>query len=225
MMNLSSAAQRFKTRLILPTLLFSSFCHFSSAAILTISDIGPGDILISELMANPAAVSDTNGEWFEIYNTTNATIDLNGLSLRDNGSNQHTINTANSLLINPGDYFVLGRSGDNTNNGGYSADYVYNNFSLANTTDAIILEVGATTIASLLYDSPLFGTAGNSVEWNNSSFSLTPDTLSYGDGDIGSPGEKGSTDLISAVPIPAAGWLMTTALSSLMIIRRKSQQP
>ena len=28
------------------------------------------DLLISEVMVNPAAVSDTRGEWFELYNPT-----------------------------------------------------------------------------------------------------------------------------------------------------------
>ena len=98
------------------------FANLSQAAIAT------GDLLITEMMANPAVVSDTNGEWFEIFNTTSNPIDLNGLQLKDNGSNLHTINPMMPLWIHPGDYFVLGRNGDSTVNGGYVADYVYGDF-------------------------------------------------------------------------------------------------
>src|SRR5262249_54517288 len=39
----------------------------------------PGDLVITEVMANPSAVSDTTGEWFEVY--VNRDIDLNGLQI------------------------------------------------------------------------------------------------------------------------------------------------
>ena len=44
--------------------------------------IGVGDIIVSEIMQNPAAASDNLGEYFEIYNTTAANVDLEGLSIR-----------------------------------------------------------------------------------------------------------------------------------------------
>ena len=43
-------------------------------------------IVITEIMANPSAVSDSYGEWFEIKNTTDMTINLDGWSLTDGGS-------------------------------------------------------------------------------------------------------------------------------------------
>ena len=216
-----SAALRYSRTILIPPVIFSTLSHYCSAAS---AAIVPGDLLITEVMANPAAVSDTNGEWFEIYNTTDSVINLSGLVLRDNGSNQHTISAADKLFVSGGSYFVLGRNGDSNSNGGYLADYTYSNFSLGNTADDIILEFDNTVIASLIYNDSLFGTAGNSVEWNRTNFTLTPDTYVYGDGDIGTPGRKGSTDPVAAVPIPAAGWLMATAISSLMVIRRNRQQ-
>jgi hypothetical protein len=39
------------------------------------------DLLISEIMANPAGLSDTRGEWFELYNPTIEPINLRGLDL------------------------------------------------------------------------------------------------------------------------------------------------
>ena len=46
---------------------------------LTYSDQG---IVITEVMANPASVSDSYGEWFEILNTTDSPIDVHGWSIR-----------------------------------------------------------------------------------------------------------------------------------------------
>ena len=56
---------------------------FSEAILLTeengIPAEGPlaeGDLLITEIMYNPAVVSDTEGEWFEDFNAGSAAVDL-----------------------------------------------------------------------------------------------------------------------------------------------------
>ena len=46
---------------------------------LSAASISPGDLIISEVMADPKAVSDTYGEWFEVHNLTGNSLDLNGL--------------------------------------------------------------------------------------------------------------------------------------------------
>jgi Lamin Tail Domain len=86
------------------------------AVSLTVSaaSISPGDLIITEVMANPAAVSDANGKWFEIRNLTGNSLNLNGLTLSDNGSDFHIIDIG-PLMLNPFDYFVFGRSGDSRN--------------------------------------------------------------------------------------------------------------
>jgi hypothetical protein len=188
-----------------------------------------GDILISEVMANPSAVSDGNGEWFEIFNASVNTIALNGLTINDDGSNSHTINAGASLFIAPGEYFVLGNNGDTMSNGGYIANYVYSGFSLANGSDQIILQDNNSEIARLEYTGSPFGVSGSSVELINqvinpgqSEYGVTPNELSfqYGEGDFGTPGTSGSL-ILSAnapVPIPGAIWLFGSAL--LFSIRR-----
>ena len=35
-----------------------------------------GDLLVTEIMLDPVAVSDSNGEWFELYNTSSSPIAL-----------------------------------------------------------------------------------------------------------------------------------------------------
>jgi predicted extracellular nuclease len=94
-------------------------------------------ILISEFLADPQAVSDTQGEWIELYNASAAPVNLYGWKLTDLGGNLHTI--AADLVVQPGGYVVLARNGDLTLNGGVSVHYLYRGYSLANGEDAIVL--------------------------------------------------------------------------------------
>jgi hypothetical protein len=200
-------------------------CAIAAAA------ISPGDLVVSELMANPAAVSDTAGEWFELYNTSASSIDINGLVLRDNGSNHHTISNPVPLLLAPGDYRVLGRNGDPASNGGYLPDYIYSDFTLANSSDAIILESGGVEIFRLSYSSgDNFGEAGISMALTQipqaisaADYSASDLQTVFGSGDRGSPGSGslGSTEAVAEVPIPAAGLLFCSSLGLLAGIKRR----
>jgi len=197
-------------------------CFISPAA----QSASVSDLFITEVMTNPAAVSDTAGEWFELYNPTSENVDLQGIMLLDDGSNSHTISTGSPLLITPGDYFVMARNGDPATNGGVNADYVYNNFSLGNSIDQIVFSDGITDLLRLDYTSG-FGTAGISVEltglpMNQLNYTLTEGSLTYGLGDIGTPGSAGSfTPAPSPVPVPAAAWLFSSGLAGLVGISRR----
>jgi hypothetical protein len=46
-------------------------------------DAEPGDLVLSEFMVNPSIVDDTQGEWFELYNTSDAPIEIRGYTMRD----------------------------------------------------------------------------------------------------------------------------------------------
>jgi len=181
--------------------------------------IQPGDLLISEVMANPSVVSDANGEWFEIFNASASAIDLNGLILSDDGVDSHTIN-AGSLLIASGDYVTLGRNADSVTNGGYTADYVYSNFFLlANAGDEIVISEGIAEIARLNYLGS-FVQAGVSMELNSDG-TYSAATVAYGSGDFGTPGAAGPS--LSAVPLPPAIWLFGSSLLGLIGIARKKK--
>ncbi len=185
-----------------------------------------GDLLISEIMANPSAVSDTVGEWFELFNPTTDSLILNDLILSDNGSNSHQISATNDLLINSGQYFVLARNNDVSINGGIIADYVYSSFTLGNTSDAIIISSNSSEITRLEYNSG-FVKAGKSTELFQlpneiGNYQQTADSFVYGSGDIGTPGMAGSVELpVSTVPVPAAVWLFGSGLIGLCGIARK----
>ena len=75
-------------------------------------DIAPGELIITEIMANPSALSDTEGEWFEIYNASSRSLELQDLILGRNGSDRHTI--TESISLAPGEYLVVSRTAQAT---------------------------------------------------------------------------------------------------------------
>jgi hypothetical protein len=101
----------------------------------------PGDVVINEIMQNPAAVPDSAGEWFELYNPTGSDIDIEGWTIRDDGIDTHVINNGTPLLIPAGGYLVLGNNTDTGTNGGVPVAYNYGgSWFLSNSADEVILE-------------------------------------------------------------------------------------
>jgi|GEM_PF-3712236 len=166
------------------------------------------DIVINEIMQNPAVVADDKGEWFELYNNDTQTVDINGWIIKDEDSDYHVINNDGPLTIDPGDYLVLGINDTMSVNGGAPVDYMYDRFQLGNSSDEIILVYsdGITEVDRVEYDNGATfpDPSGKSMELKNPNFdnndganwdvSSTP----YGDGDLGTPGAKNS-DFVSAI--------------------------
>ncbi|MDX1417767.1 MAG: lamin tail domain-containing protein, partial [Candidatus Promineifilaceae bacterium] len=100
----------------------------------------PGDIIVNEIMNNPAAVSDSVGEWFEVYNTTGSAIDINGWTIEDNDTDSHVISSGGSLIVPAGGYLVLGNNTDTATNGGAPVAYSYgSSWFLSNSADEVVL--------------------------------------------------------------------------------------
>ncbi|MCH8010807.1 MAG: VCBS repeat-containing protein [Candidatus Marinimicrobia bacterium] len=174
-----------------------------------------GEIVINEIMQNPDAVSDTNGEWFEIYNADTTAINLCGWTIKDLGTDNHVITCEEPLYIEPEEYFVLGRNDDIALNGGVEVDYKYSSFILANGDDEIILldETGA-EVDRVEYDGgPVFPDptgasmalldpeSDNSIG-SNWTVSATP----YGAGDLGTPGLPNITEPIITYVTPDSAY-------------------
>ena len=203
-------------------IIFTSLLITTNAAAVTVADL-----LISEVMVNPAAVSDTRGEWFELYNPTTEEINLHDITIGDDGSDSHKIET--DLLILPGHFLTLARNGDTSLNGGLSVDYVYDDFTLSNSGDEITLRDGLLELLRLEYGSD-FDVAGQSRElielpMVETNYRLTLASFTYGLGDLGTPGSFGSTSLgPSTVPLPAAVWLFITGLLAIFKFMPKSSR-
>jgi hypothetical protein len=166
-----------------------------------------GDIVINEVMQDPVAVGDSQGEWFELYNETPHDIDINGWVIRDDAANIHTIDNGGPLLVPARGYLVLGNNADISTNGGYHCDYEYSSFLLSNSDDEIVIEQGGIEIDRINYDGgPIWpDPSGASMAWlgppgdnNDGSRWVIEGVVSYGDGDWGTPGQK-NTD--SSLPV------------------------
>ncbi len=171
-------------------------------------------VVITEIMQNPAVVSDTYGEWFEIYNAGTESIDLRNWTIRDNDSDNHVITAVDPIMIETGDYLVLARNDDTSLNGGVEADYNYSGFLLSNGDDEIILldEDGA-EVDRVEYDGgPEFpDPTGFSMALmdvnadNNVGANWVESTVPFGDGDFGTPGEANyDVSVVEEPVIPGA---------------------
>ncbi|MBM4356510.1 MAG: lamin tail domain-containing protein [Deltaproteobacteria bacterium] len=166
----------------------------------------PGDLLITEIMNNPAKVLDTKGEWFEIRNTTKAPIDLMGLVIRHqlvSVDPKAVEAVAKSVIVPAGSYVVLGNNGDFATNGGVKVDYVYSSkVVLNNTKDHVALEtadVPAVTIDASTYDTAKLDVSGKSRSLDPSVMTMSGNdddtnfcaakTLIAGSTDTGTPGK------------------------------------
>lgn len=179
---------------------------FSEAILLTgetgIPVEGPlaeGDLLITEIMYNPAVISDTEGEWFEIFNAGSAAVDLFQIVIKKGTEVQHVIN--DHILVNPGEHFVLARSLNAT----LQAGYIYgSSLSLTNTGDEIVLAnygddgTNGSLICSVNYGSAGFPDANGAslnldpgaydVELAKSGVNWCLSASSFDTGDLGTPG-------------------------------------
>ncbi len=158
---------------------------------------GPPPLVINEIIQNPAAVSDTNGEWIEIYNPTGGAVDIDGWTIADDDFDSHTINNGGPLLVPANGLIVLGRNSDFATNGGVTVAYQYSGYFLGNGSDEVVLlDGGGIEVDRVNYDN-----GATFPDPNGASMSLQSPALDnnvganwctastpFGDGDLGTPG-------------------------------------
>ena len=121
----------------------------------------PGELVISEIMADPA-LPDETGEWFEVYNPTGADLQLTGLTFKDNVGSVFV--DKEGLVLKAGGWFVFGSSAEAA--GGVSG-FVYSSgtskVQLANGGDTLTL-----TFNGQVIDTVAYGSAGTGWKSNKS---------------------------------------------------------
>lgn len=158
-----------------------------------------GMVIINELLVNPNAVADSQGEWFELYNPTAYDIDLRGFVIKDLGLDTHTITSTLPVVAPAGQYTVLGLNANTATNGGASVTYQYSSVFLGNSQDELILVgFGNTEVDRVVWTSSSFAPVGISQELGINQRSATandtltnwcPATTTFGTGaDLGTPG-------------------------------------
>ncbi len=146
-------------------------------------------------MANPAAVGDAEGEWFEIINVDSAAIDLAGWEIADDDGIEHIF--TESVVVEPGEVLVFCTSAIDTINGGIESAYECTGLSFVNSNDEIYLTHPDGTVVDVVRwndANQLPMDAGQSAILvdplldNRWSGNWEAATTTYGDGDYGTPG-------------------------------------
>lgn len=166
----------------------------------------PGSVIITEIMQNPAALSDADGEYIELYNPTLNPIDIEGWTLKDDGVDSHVIaNAALGVVVPAQGYLVLGRTASVANVG-----YVYSTFQLGNSVDEVVLlDVLLTEVDRVNYDNGATFPDPNGAAMqlsrnalfldNNDGSNWCQATLpNAAGGDAGSPGAENETCAVGA---------------------------
>lgn len=127
-----------------------------------------GDLLITEVMASPKAVTDTLGEWIEIYATTD--VDLNGLAIATSTS-RATLTSPECLTVPAQSYNIIARSNDAFVNGGLPKAVATFSVSLSSANERLRLVRGDAGV-----DDATFFASQDGVSWQ-----LRPDLLANPD--------------------------------------------
>lgn len=125
---------------------------------ITVSESIGNFIMITEIMKDPQAVPDAQGEWFEVFNPSSSDIDMLGWFIWDNDFDSIVITS--SLVVPAKGFAVLGNNANPATNGGYVCNYQYTGFFLGNSADEIILaRPDGTEVDRVEYD--------NGANWPN----------------------------------------------------------
>jgi subtilisin-like proprotein convertase family protein len=169
----------------------------------------PGDLVITEIMVNPAQVSASQGQWFEIYSLADERINLEGAVI-ENASQSYTIGS--SAVLEPSSFLVFGVEDDPALNGQVDVDVVYQGVELAQDADTLTLGYSGQILDQVVYGSTYPVAEGYSMTLHPSLFSpVENDTAgswcfarrSYNSSDFGTPRGPNDECLCQSVSCPA----------------------
>lgn len=158
-----------------------------------------GAAIFCEMMPNPGAVNDADGEYLEICNLTGEDLDLSGWEIRSGDTESHEIAGGGPVVLAAHGTLLAARSGDPASNGGFVPDYVYTKINLSNGADDLALWCGGTLLDAVAWDTAgdWIVSKGHALQLdpggfnpvrNDSAAWWCPGFASFGDGDMGSPG-------------------------------------
>lgn len=163
-------------------------CQFDVRGCASVATPGPGEVIVTEIMQNPSALSDAMGEWFELHNPTTGPLTLGGCDIEGNISDGGFSLPAD-LTIAAGAYLVL--AVDTPGGPGFVPDLVWSGaaFGLNNTADMVRLICDGATVDEVAYDDGV-----TFPDPNGASMTLAPTAIDAGDNDVGDNWCEGSSD-------------------------------
>lgn len=155
-----------------------------------------GDLWITEFMADPSAVGDTDGEWFEVY--ANAPFDLNALEFGRDEEVEEVIELDACAPVDAGEYILFAKNAEAATNGGLPAVDYEVGLSLLNGDGALFVATSGQVLDEVLWT----GTEGGASraldpsvsgpEANDDEANWCDGADAYGDGDLGTPAAENS---------------------------------
>ncbi|MEE2788409.1 MAG: lamin tail domain-containing protein [Myxococcota bacterium] len=137
-----------------------------------------GDLVISEIMANPNAVSDADGEWFEIHNTTTDPLLLSKCTVADDAFDVRGLAVPETgAYIEANGYLVFARSVNPEENGGIMDARPFG-FGLRNGGDVLVIRC-----AAVEFDRVDYGAADFRGDAKGVALQLSPERLSSAEND------------------------------------------
>lgn len=126
-----------------------------------------GDLVITEVMKNPAGPSDSDAEWFEVLNLAGGDVELSGCTIATDGGS-HTIAPNGSMVIADGAYAVFSVNRDQYSNSGIAGvAYEFSGIQLTNGDDALTLDCNGAVLDAVVYtDADFPDTSGVSMQFD-----------------------------------------------------------
>ncbi len=154
-----------------------------------------GDLVITEVMANPGAVSDNDGEWFEVFVARD--VDLNGLQIgREPTTVMQTLSSTECLRVTQGSYIVFADEADSGVNGMIPQVDFDLGFSLTNSGSGLFLAHQDVLLDAVTWASVPDGASraldpgATNTTANDDDANWCAGTAAYGLGDLGTPGAE-----------------------------------
>jgi len=186
---------------------------------LTVDDLQPRDLVITELMLRPLT---SDGHWLEFANTSGCPVNLAGLTISVDGSDE--LHWGRSEDFEPGAHVTVASSPRAEDNGGFEPDW---------TTNALDLDHSHASVTLLAHELPIDRVIFSNGVWysddyTGASHALTDEAMDahgndavanwclsyahYGDGSYrGTPGEPNGACVGSVFDADGDGWTRSEA--------------
>src|SRR5262249_10652016 len=156
-----------------------------------------GDLVITEIMADPSKATDALGEWFEVLVKKN--VDLNGVGIGAPGAIPKAVVTSTDCVsVTTGSYLVFANNATMGRNGGLPrVDVAYSTaFGLVNSGGTFALSIDGNLIDAATYGSATAGASwsldANKLDATSNdtagNFCVTPPATTHRAGGRGPPG-------------------------------------
>jgi hypothetical protein len=129
-------------------------CGYDTAACTNVPWPLAGEVIVTEIMQNPAVLADADGEWFEVYNPTMGTsFQLDNCTFEGGADVGFTVDV--DMVIGPGEYRIF--STDSAVDQGFVPDHQWleASYNLTNAVDTVRLVCNGIAVDEVTWDDGL----------------------------------------------------------------------